>query len=962
MAENKVRFLRGTATEYANAVKDDDTFYYTTDDGKFYVGDKEITGGGVTVDNTLSDTSEHPVQNKVIKSALDGKLDTSFKGTANGLAELDFSGKVPTSQLPSYVDDVIEGYLYNSKFYKEPTHTTEIASEAGKIYIDLSNNKTYRWSGSAFVVVSETLALGTTSSTAYRGDRGLIAYNHSQSAHAPSNAEANVQSDWNVTDTSSDAYILNKPTKLSDFTNDAGFITSGEIEGGITYSLSKSGSTITLTGSDGTTSSVTDSNDNTKNTAGSTNTSNKIFLVGATSQATNPQTYSHDTAYVGTDGCLYSDSKKVVTTDDSRLSDARTPSAHNQASNTINAMTGYSKPSSTAAIATSDTLNAAIGKLEKALDGKQASGSYAAASHTHDDRYYTESEMNTKLSAKLDTSLKGAASGLAELDSSGKVPVSQLPSYVDDVLEYDKLASFPSTGETGKIYVATDTNKTYRWSGSGYTEISPSIALGETSSTAYRGDRGKIAYDHSQTAHAPSNAEANVQADWSVTDTSSDAYIKNKPTSLPANGGTASKANTLSTARTIQTNLGSTSGESFDGSKNVTPGVTGTLPIANGGTGATTASAALTALGAAASTHTHSAYVNQNAFSNITVGSTTVAADTTTDTLTLVGSNVTLTPDATNDKITIGITKSNVTSALGYTPPTSDTTYNNATTTVAGLMSAADKEKLDGIAKGANNYSLPTASSTTLGGVKTTSSVSSNSGYTACPIISGVPYYKDTKVTVDSSLSSTSTNPVQNKIVKKALDTKVESSILTAHTSNTDIHVTSSEKSSWNSKAELSDIPTSLPANGGNADTVGNKSIEDLMSYGMAFGDRTSEPHQITSGDLNNYHTAGCFLVPNATSAQAITNSPFTDAGYFLDIYSRNSTLTLQIAFTWSGLIKIRYSTNATTWTVWKNINTESAGDLALTASNFCLRNLSSGTAEATDANCPIGAWYGKHK
>ena len=99
--------------------------------------------------------------------------------------------------------------------------------------------------------------------------------------------------------------------------------------------------------------------------------------------------------------------------------------------------------------------------------------------------------------------------------------------------------------------------------------------------------------------------------------------------------------------------------------------------------------------GKAAASHTHSAYVNQNAFSNITVGSTTIAADTATDTLTLVGSNVTLTPDATNDKVTIGITKANVTSALGYTPPTTNTTYEVATQSTDGLMSAADKTILD---------------------------------------------------------------------------------------------------------------------------------------------------------------------------------------------------------------------------------------------------------------------------
>lgn len=91
---------------------------------------------------------------------------------------------------------------------------------------------------------------------------------------------------------------------------------------------------------------------------------------------------------------------------------------------------------------------------------------------------------------------KGANSGVAELDANGKVPSSQLPSYVDDVIEVADYASLPSTGETGKIYVTLDDNKTYRWSGTAYVEISPSLALGETSSTAYRGDRGKTAYDH----------------------------------------------------------------------------------------------------------------------------------------------------------------------------------------------------------------------------------------------------------------------------------------------------------------------------------------------------------------------------------------------------------------------------------------------------------------------------------
>lgn len=116
----------------------------------------------------------------------------------------------------------------------------------------------------------------------------------------------------------------------------------------------------------------------------------------------------------------------------------------------------------------------------------------------------------------IPTSQKGAASGVAELDSTGRVPSSQLPSYVDDVIETYIVGStaFASdwlsttnggaalTPESGKIYIVLSggsyQNREFRWSGTQYAEISPSIALGETSSTAYRGDRGKAAYDHSQ--------------------------------------------------------------------------------------------------------------------------------------------------------------------------------------------------------------------------------------------------------------------------------------------------------------------------------------------------------------------------------------------------------------------------------------------------------------------------------
>lgn len=207
----------------------------------YTTAEKEKLAGlkNTTVDAALSGTSTNPVQNKAVQEALAGKVSTTRKvngktlsadvslaaadvgaipavqkGAASGVAELDATGKVPAAQLPSYVDDVIEGYLSGGKLYKETAHTTEITGETGKIYVDLHTNKTYRWSGSAFVVISDTIALGQTSTTAYRGDHGKAAYEHSQAAHAPANAKQNVQSDWSITDTGSDAFIKNKPAAM----------------------------------------------------------------------------------------------------------------------------------------------------------------------------------------------------------------------------------------------------------------------------------------------------------------------------------------------------------------------------------------------------------------------------------------------------------------------------------------------------------------------------------------------------------------------------------------------------------------------------------------------------------------------------------------------------------------------------------------------------------------------------
>ena len=136
---------------------------------------------------------------------------------------------------------------------------------------------------------------------------------------------------------------------------------------------------------------------------------------------------------------------------------------------------------------------AEIDRIENKFDGGVTDKLEDALQKEIEDRKAGDTTITNSLNAFIST--KGQPSGLAELDSTGKVPAAQLPSYVDDVLEFSTKAQFPQTGETGKIYVSKDTNLTYRWTGTQYLEISQSLALGETPSTAYPGDKGKANRD-----------------------------------------------------------------------------------------------------------------------------------------------------------------------------------------------------------------------------------------------------------------------------------------------------------------------------------------------------------------------------------------------------------------------------------------------------------------------------------
>lgn len=197
---------------------------------------------------TLSASGEIEIDANITKTDVglanvtnDAQVKRSEMGAVNGVATLGADGKVPATQLPSYVDDVIEfekqfatpaamtvGKLYynttTKKFIEATSATagTDITPEAGKIYVDLQTAKTYRWGGTDLIVISETLALGETSSSAFRGDKGKEAYDHSQLAvdHAKPHVTDSERADWNAKQDTS--VTITTPT-ASDTQATAGF-------------------------------------------------------------------------------------------------------------------------------------------------------------------------------------------------------------------------------------------------------------------------------------------------------------------------------------------------------------------------------------------------------------------------------------------------------------------------------------------------------------------------------------------------------------------------------------------------------------------------------------------------------------------------------------------------------------------------------------------------------------------
>ena len=569
----------------------------------------------------------------------DAQVKRSEMGMPEGVATLDATGKVPSSQLPSFVDDVIEVDSFD---------LLPETGETGKIYVTKDTNLTYRWSGSQYVEISESLALGETSSTAYPGDKGKATTDkvnaHTSDYNNPHKVDKAQVGLGNVDNTADlDKPVSNATQELVDNTkkeldtkidnhtsdfNNPHKVTKEQVGLGNvdnTADINKPVSVAQQALVDSTKAELKKDigdieKDVTNHIADKNNPHevNKLQVglgnVDNTSDINKPVSIAQQAALDKLKSDLESIIGSTGTDLSAHLKDFDNP--HKVTKDQV----GLGKVDNTAdlekpvSVATQEAINAvqsnldktnislenhiadkknphevtkeqvglgnvdntsdldkpvshyqqdALDELERRLQGSiDGSGSDLSA-HISDfnnphkvtkdqvglgnvdntadkDKPISDATQKALDSIKTETntiiethiadknnphevtkeqiglgevtndaqvkrSEMGVAGGVATLDQEGKVPSSQLPSFVDDVIEVDSYDNLPTTGEAGKIYVTKDTNLTYRWSGSRYIEISASLALGETSSTAYPGDKGKETTDKVNTHVADLN-------------------------------------------------------------------------------------------------------------------------------------------------------------------------------------------------------------------------------------------------------------------------------------------------------------------------------------------------------------------------------------------------------------------------------------------------------------------------
>lgn len=436
-------------------------------------------------------------------------------------------GKVPSSQLPAYVDDVLE-FANLSNF--------PATGESGKIYVSIDTNKTYRWSGTVYVEISPSEV------NSVNGKTGTVIINK---------ADVGLSNVPNIDATNRANHIGTQlSTTISDLQETIEDTIGTKVKAGTNVSVSYNDTT-----GETTISSIDTGEANTASNIGTAGVgvfkqktgtnlefkkinagSNKITITddvvnnevdvnvveanftgipqSAVTNLTTDLTSKQSTLVSGTniktiEGQSILGSGNIdLTKNDVGLSNVDNTSDINKpiSTSTQTALDLKVDKVNGKQLSTEDYTTSEKNKLAGIQSGAEVnvnadwnaiSGdahilnkplTFTPSAHTHP--ISQVDNLQTTLDAKADL-------------VNGLVPASQLPSFVNDVLEFTAIGDFPTNGETDKIYLAKDTNKIYRWSGSEYVQVNGGLALGETSETAYRGDRGKISYDHSQTIGNP---------------------------------------------------------------------------------------------------------------------------------------------------------------------------------------------------------------------------------------------------------------------------------------------------------------------------------------------------------------------------------------------------------------------------------------------------------------------------
>lgn len=311
------------------------------------------------------------------------------------------------------------------------------------------------------------------------------------------------------------------------------------------------------------------------------------------------------------------------------------------------------------------------------------------------------SELNNKVQEFIDS--KGAPNGLASLNESGIIPSAQLPSYVDDVIEVDTFSNLPGTGESGKIYIVQDTNLTYRWSGTAYVEISKSLALGETSSTAYPGDKGKATTDKLN------KTSDKVVVGPTTVNPSTNKIVLKYQTHFTSTNSDSEDSHTINAATTSQAGLMSSSDKTkLDGLKDQA-GITSDIDAVqtnlethiNNKSNPHEVNKAQVGLGNVDNTSDANKPIStatQNALNSKFNASDGNALKQRVDNIPeLIATDITV--DSDNDSVNISLDK---TSIVDGTLSGTTININSATTSKAGILVPTDKSKIDKIITNGN--------------------------------------------------------------------------------------------------------------------------------------------------------------------------------------------------------------------------------------------------------------------